>query len=371
MNDDDGSTGRSSNAPEWLVGGGEMVKVVREKDWSRTPLGPIDQWPQSLRTTVSLALSSNFPISIAWGPQRVQIYNDGYWPICGGKHPQSMGQDFKACWLSAWPVIGEAFESAAAGTTAYLENQRLFIDRYGYLEEAFFTFSFSPIRDAGGEVSGLFHPVTETTTQMLAERRLGVLRDVAEQAGNAVSEEDWGKLVLAVLGQHQLDVPFAALYRLNADATEARLAGGVNLELTTRLTPACIDLVDSDAASAHWPLSAALACATPVQIDRLEARFGAIESGPYPEPPQVAMMLPIVIAGMPHPIAVLIVGVSPRRALDGPYRTFFTMLQDAVLNALVSARSYEEEKKAPRRWPHSTRPRPLFSAMSAMNSERP
>jgi hypothetical protein len=149
----------------WLVGGGEMGKVVRALDWSRTPLGPIESWPQSLRTTVGLCLASNFPISLAWGPRHAQIYNDGYWPICGGKHPHSMGQDFSECWASAWPVIGPAFERALAGETSYLENQRMFLDRNGYLEETFFTFSFSPIRDETGRVGGLFHPVTETTAK--------------------------------------------------------------------------------------------------------------------------------------------------------------------------------------------------------------
>ena len=158
---------RTQTCPEnWLVGGGEMGKVVRSRDWSKTPLGPIESWPQSLRTTVSLGLASNFPISLVWGPRHVQIYNDGYWPICGGKHPLSMGQDFTECWASAWPVIGNAFERALAGETSYLENQRMFLDRHGYLEETFFTFSFSPIRDETGGVGGLFHPVTETTTKM-------------------------------------------------------------------------------------------------------------------------------------------------------------------------------------------------------------
>ena len=133
------------DSKDWLVGGGEMGKLVRSKDWTKTPLGPIESWPQSLRTTVSLCLASNFPISLAWGHKHVQIYNDGYWPICGGKHPESMGQDFTECWAAPWPVIGEAFESALAGTTSYLENQRMFLDRNGFLEETFFTFSFSPI----------------------------------------------------------------------------------------------------------------------------------------------------------------------------------------------------------------------------------
>src|SRR3981189_316570 len=87
-----GQMDRNDTRPDaWLVGGGEMGKVVRAMDWSKTPLGPIESWPQSLRTTVSLCLASNFPIALAWGPQHGQIYNDGYWPICGGKHPPTTG----------------------------------------------------------------------------------------------------------------------------------------------------------------------------------------------------------------------------------------------------------------------------------------
>jgi CheY-like chemotaxis protein len=123
----------------WLVGGGEMGKFLREKDWSDSPLGALEDWPASLRTTVSLVLNSNFPISLAWGAQHTQIYNDGYWLICGDKHPESMGQDFSECWASAFPVIGDAFYRALSGETAFLEDQRMFLDRLGYLEETFFT----------------------------------------------------------------------------------------------------------------------------------------------------------------------------------------------------------------------------------------
>jgi hypothetical protein len=112
----------SSTQAAWLVGGGEMGQLVRAMDWAKTPLGPIESWPQSLRTTVSLALASNFPISIAWGSAGVQLYNDGYWPICGAKHPHSMGQNFQECWQSAWDVIGDAYERARAGETTFLTN---------------------------------------------------------------------------------------------------------------------------------------------------------------------------------------------------------------------------------------------------------
>ena len=119
----------SSLTGNFLVGGGEMGELVRTKDWSTTPLGAIETWPSSLRTAVSLVLNSNFPISLAWGPNHTQIYNDGYWPICGEKHPLSMGQDFSVCWASAFPAIGEAFYSAMSGKTAFLEDQRMFPHR--------------------------------------------------------------------------------------------------------------------------------------------------------------------------------------------------------------------------------------------------
>ena len=147
----------------WLVGDGEIVELIRSKDWSQTPLGPIDQWPESLRTTVSLSLASSFPINVIWGPGAVQIWNKAYSRVCGEKHPREFASDYRECWASAWPAIGGAFETARNGETAFLENQPMFLDRNGYLEETWFTFSLSPIRDETGAVVGLFHPVAETT----------------------------------------------------------------------------------------------------------------------------------------------------------------------------------------------------------------
>src|SRR5258708_37287449 len=122
-----------------------------------------------------------------------------------------MGQDFSECWASAFPVIGDAFRSALAGTAAFLEDQRMFLDRKGYLEETFFTFSFSPIRDENGDVAGVFHPVTETTHLVLAERRLGVLRDVAGRTADAHSIDSALDSIVSALASHSLDVPFVLL----------------------------------------------------------------------------------------------------------------------------------------------------------------
>jgi len=174
----------------FLRTGGEMGRLIQSMDWSKTPLGPVAEWPQSLRTTVSICLASDLPICVIWGPGLVQLYNDAYRVICGGKHPRSMGQNFSECWSEAWPDIGEAHDSAMAGNTALLENQHIFLERHGSVEKCFFTFLFSPIRDEAGRVGGLFHPVIEVTTQARSERQTGALRDLTAHTRKAKSDDD-------------------------------------------------------------------------------------------------------------------------------------------------------------------------------------
>ncbi|HEX4379358.1 MAG TPA: hypothetical protein VH022_04960, partial [Candidatus Acidoferrum sp.] len=260
---------------DWLVGGGEMGKYIRSKDWSKSPLGPIESWPQSLRTTVGLCLASNFPIALVWGPDHVQIYNDGYWPICGAKHPTSMGQDFTVCWAAPWPVIGDAFERAAGGETSFLEDQRMFLDRYGYLEETCFTFSFSPIRDESGGVGGLFHPVTETTSRMLSERRTRSLRDLAASAGKAQTMEEACTLAAQTLTAFEFDVPFALFYLFDDAAREARLTAHCGIQSGTPASPEKITL-DPAAPASAWPLARLARSSQPVHCKDLARWFGQL-----------------------------------------------------------------------------------------------
>src|ERR1700761_5270539 len=280
---------RSARAQDWLLSGGEMGKVVRAMDWSRTPLGRIESWPQSLRTTVSLCLASNFPISLAWGPHHVQIYNDGYWPICGGKHPASMGQDFAECWASAWPAIGESFERALGGETSFLENQRMFLDRNGYLEETFFTFSFSPIRDESGGVGGLFHPVTEVTAKMLSERRARALRELAARTSRAHSCDEAYSAAAQTLSEYDLDVPFALLYSFDTDGRTARLVASTgSLPEAQRRS-----VIELDTEQHCWPLGDLLSNAQALHVNDLANRFWLFPCAPYSEPPKKALALPI------------------------------------------------------------------------------
>ncbi len=344
-----GENGKSV-ATDWLSSSGEMGKVIRSMDWSKTPLGPIESWSQSLRTTVSLCLASNFPINIIWGPGRVQIYNDGYWPICGDKHPYSMGQDMKECWLSAWNAVGEPFERACAGETAFLENRRMFLDRNGYLEETFFTFSFSPIRDETGGVGGLFHPVTELTQQTLTERRLKVLRDLADRTADAKTIEEACSLSAQALAAHELDLPFTLFYRLAPDSKQVYLMSMTGLEPGSAACPTVVDLEVTPelwaiAEVARWATADQGSSGQARQVDDLEQRFGSLACSPYPESVQSAIVVPIALPGLAHPWGVFVAGVSPRRALDEAYQTFYTLLGKSVTTAIANARAYEEERK--------------------------
>jgi PAS domain S-box-containing protein len=337
---DSGDIRKDTSVLDSLVGGGEMGRILRSMDWIKTPLGPIESWPQSLLTTVSLCLASNFPISLAWGPKHVQIYNDGYWPICGGKHPQAMGQDFSECWASAWPVIGEAFERALAGETSYLENQRMFLDRNGYLEETFFTFSFSPIRDESGGVGGLFHPVTETTAEMVGERRMRALRDLVAQAGKAKTSEEAFTLSVQTLSEFELDVPFAMFYVLDMEGEEARLVAKTDALPDTLAIPT-VDL--KVPRSSVLPLAEVASANRTLRVDDLGTRFGSC--GPYPEGTKTALALPITPPGCERPTAILVAGVSSRLALNDDYRAFYDLVVAAVGSAVANARAFEEERK--------------------------
>ncbi len=326
-----------TNDLDWLAGGGAMAETIRAIDWSKNALGPLESWPQSLRTTVSLCLGSKFPIAIAWGPSFIQIYNDGYRPICGALHPRSMGQDFRECWEAPWPVIGAAFAAAVRGEASYLENQRMFAERNGFLEETFFTFSFSPIRDETGGVVGLFHPVTETTSSMLGERRIRALRDIG--AGKATSIREAAAVALRALAEHALDLPYALLYFVHDG--EARLVASSGIPRDHVAAPSSLPVGEPGI----WPFAEAFGAGASIEVDTSDARFALAGIGPYREPPTRAMVFPIVLPGTSAPSALLVAGGSARLPFDEAYRDFFELLAAALATTLGNARAYEEERR--------------------------
>ncbi|MBJ6125118.1 PAS domain S-box protein [Microvirga splendida] len=170
----------------FLTGGGEMGALMRAHDWSSSPLGPPEYWPQSLRTVVSLMLTSKFPMFVAWGPQLAFLYNDGYVPIFGAKHPHALGLPFREVWSDIWTDIEPLVTKALAGEASFHEDLHLVMERNGYPEDTWYTFSYSPVRDETGEIAGMFCACTETTQEVKSRATLKAeqdrLRELFQQA---------------------------------------------------------------------------------------------------------------------------------------------------------------------------------------------
>ncbi|WP_133557784.1 ATP-binding protein [Pedobacter duraquae] len=328
----------TESTEQFLSGGGEMGKLIRSMDWSKTALGKIEDWPQSLRTSVSLCLSSTFPILIAWGPETFQIYNDSYRPICGEMHPRSMGMNFRVCWESALDVVGDKFTRGQQGEGTYITDQRMFLERYGYLEEAWMTFSFAPIRDESGGVGGIFHPITETTEKMLAGRRTQVLKDLGAVMSKAKSVTEIAEVSNVQYESYQLDMPFMLFYQLNG--LEAKLVSSAGVTDAASLAPPIISITDG-----KWNLQQVIDSGELLKVENLQSRFGDFRSGPYETAPNTAMILPVRISGQQDLFGFIIAGVSACRALDEAYLNFYDQLAGTFNTAISNVYAYEQEQK--------------------------
>jgi len=182
----DGTTDIDRRTEGFLAGGGEMGERIRAFDWSKTPLGPVAHWPQSLRSATSILLPSKAQIVLFWGPDLITLYNDAYRPVFGGKHPDALGQPIREAWRELWPAgLKELFENVlATGEAFWAKDRPFYMERHGYPEETFFDVSYDPVRDESGHVGGVFCIVSETTARVVGERKyLDATREVLQEHG--------------------------------------------------------------------------------------------------------------------------------------------------------------------------------------------
>lgn len=326
---------------EWLTSAGEAADLVRATDWSATSLGALDGWPQSLRSAASICLSSRFPMLVMWGPELVMLYNDAYRPSLGDcKHPWAMGQSVRDCWREIWPIIGPLLESVLAdGAPTWSEDQLLLMERHGYPEECYYTFSFSPLQDESGAVAGALATVVETTERLIGERRLRILHGLARCAAGVTSDEVAFARSTAELAAGADDIPFALIY--SVEAGEARLMGRAGLPADSPAAPAALALDDC---TASWPIAEVMDSGAPLVVDDVERRFG-----PWPTAagkPPVTRVLLLPVPGMEGASrgAVLVAGISPRRPLDDGYHRFLALVAHHIGAAVAAARAHEEAR---------------------------
>jgi PAS domain S-box-containing protein len=345
-NDQEEGATTPSNQMDFLSGGGAMGALMRAKEWSQTPIGPIERWPQSLRTTVSICLASRFPMLIWWSPELVMLYNDAYRPILGAtKHPTALGQVGQACWPEIWDIIGPMLHSVlTTGEATWSDDQLLLLDRNGYVEECYFTFSYSPIRGETGGVSGVFTAVTETTERVLRERRMRALRELAATTADAATPADACQRMALTLATAHADLPFALLYLLDAQGTMATLAGSCGLLGETAVAPTPDHQTGMGDQIAGGPLSEAAARGVLIPISRVAALCGATVADLLPTEVRSAYLMPIAQPGQTPAQGVLVVGINPCRAFDEGYQEYCAMLASQTAAALTNARAREEER---------------------------
>jgi signal transduction histidine kinase/CheY-like chemotaxis protein len=280
-------------APSFLSGGGICGELARSVDWSRTPLGPAESWPESLKTTVGIVLHSRHPMFLFWGKELIQLYNDAFMPSFGvGKHPAAMGQRGRECWREIWPIIGPQIDDVMQhGKASWNDDALVPFSRNGRLEEIYWSYSYSPVYD-GDTVVATLVVCTETTERVLSERRIAVLRSLAQALLAAEAPVDVTHVAVDVLATASNDVPFVEL----RVADPLQHPGRVTLQA---------------------PVSSAL----------------------FPEPVTEAYVLPIQGAQ-----EALVFGLNPRLPFDDAYRGFLDQIVEHVVSARARARYVSERR---------------------------
>jgi len=323
---------KTSPDKSFLDGGGELGALMRAYKWTTTPLGPPDSWPRSLKTAVRIMLTSRQPFWLGWGPELTYLYNDPYKSIIGGKHPQALGRPCSEVWREIWDVVGpmtEAVMTRDEGT--YVEAQMLIMERYGYQEETYYTFSYSPVPDDEGGPGGLICANSDVTRAVIGERQLALLTELAAKTGSARTWQDACALAMKSLATSPRDIPFALICMTDADGESA----------TT---------VSSSAGAEHlcdltlWPCTQVIRSGQ-ISIVKLDGTHGELPRGAWPRAPVQAAVLPIPASGSAGRAGALVVGLNPFRKFDDSYRDFLTLVARQVAAGIANAQAYEEEKR--------------------------
>ncbi|MFP2963855.1 ATP-binding protein [Myxococcus sp. 1LA] len=338
----------SKAVEEVLRGGGECGALLRQVDWAKTSLGPVETWPQSLRTTVGIVLASNYPLYLAWGPRHVQMYNDAYRPICGAtKHPAALGQEAAVTWPEVWgTMLAPGWERIqATGEPIRVEDLMMPLDRNGYVEECYFSYSHSPIRDESGGVGGIFAALMETTERVLNERRLRTLSALGVSSLGQETPEATCREAARVLAGNPNDVPVALLYLTDAAEKTARLVATSGVPIDGRAAPSEVPLDDDAAEAETWPLAHVARTGETLRLKRIPEALGPLPGGPWPEATTSVLALPMPRPGHDRPLGFLVLGISPRRALDDTYLRFLELVASSVATAVATARARQEERQ--------------------------
>jgi PAS domain S-box-containing protein len=332
-----------SGVYDCFAGNSEVAALMRAMDWSQTAVGPVETWPQSLRIVVRIMLTSRYAMWMGWGSDLTFFYNDAYRPTLGVKHPQALGSSARKVWEEIWPEIGPRIETVLqTGEATWDEALLLFLERSGYPEETYHTFSYSPLANDHEGIGGMLCVVTEDTERVIGERRLALLREVAAALASTRTQEEVFSAIKRCLDSQPPDVPFTLTYLFDAEATEARLACATGVPAGH---PAARPIIDIDDAGSPWSFRTILEHPAPLLIDDLAGRLVDRPVAASGRPPEQAVMLPLTQQGQERPAGFLVAAINPYRRLDSDYIGFVGLLAGQIAAGLANARAYEAERR--------------------------
>jgi signal transduction histidine kinase/DNA-binding response OmpR family regulator len=321
-----------------FVGDGEMARLMRAHDWASTGLGPPETWPNALKVALRLLLTSRFEMWLGWGPDINFFYNDAYRPTLGIKHPRALGMPTREIWAEIWDDIKGRLETVyQKGEATWDRALLLFLERNGYSEETYHTFSYSPLIGDSGKVEGVFCAVSEETDRVISERRLGSLRELASGLASADSQAAVLEAIRRKLGANLHDLPFSLTY-LFSDDDQAHLACATGIAPGHACAPATLAR-----GGGVWDLSRIRDGAAEELLD--VRRCEPLPTGGWDRAPSHAAIVPLVGQGGEKPLGALVVGLNPYRPNDEGYVPFLKLLAGQIASSLASAQAYEAERE--------------------------
>jgi signal transduction histidine kinase len=319
-----------------------MADLVRTFDWATTPLGPMKDWPDALKNTVRILVTSRFSMWMAWGPELTFLYNDSYArTTLGKKHPWALGKPASEVWSEIWKDIGPRIHRVMeSGEATWDEMLMLILERSGFQEETYHTFSYSPLDGPDGKIVGMLCVVIEDTVRVIGGRQLAALSTLSAELAGAISKQDVFSAIERGLA-NQKDMPCTLTYLLNEEGTRLHLVARTGVDADH---PAAATTIDIEMEPEAWPIRDVLSSDRAIIVENLLEQFPDLPAGCWDRPPFRARLGPIARQGQDEPVGVFITALNPYREFDSFYEEFLDLVAGQIAASITNAQAYEEER---------------------------
>ena len=321
----------------------EMRRLIESLNWASTPLGPAAAWPDSLTAVVRILLTSRFPMWMGWGPELTYFYNDAYRrSVLGKKHPWALGKPTAEVWPEIWQDVGPLIERVMeTGEATWEETFLLILERSGYPEETYHTFSYSPLSGPDDQIVGVLCVEVEDTVRVIGERQLASLSALAGALADAISKQEVFAAIERGLA-NQKDLPCTLTYLFDEAGARLKLVSRTGIDAGH---PAAFLVIDPAETPAAWPIHQVLGTNSGVTVENLLELFPDFPSGCWDRPPARARLVPIARQGQDKPVGIFIVALNPYRQFDGFYAEFVDLLVWQIAASITNANAYDQERK--------------------------